>query len=49
MSAWCAGGIARHRDVVVGVKARLSADVAGPNDIEGCAAPRRPRPPSACR
>ena len=29
------GAIARHRDVVVGVKARLSADVAGPNDIEG--------------
>jgi dihydroorotase len=29
------GAIARHRDVVVGVKARLSVDVAGPNDIEG--------------
>jgi dihydroorotase len=28
------GAIARHRDVVVGVKARLSADVAGDNDLE---------------
>ena len=28
------GAIARHRDVVVGVKARLSANVAGPNDLE---------------
>jgi dihydroorotase len=28
------GAIARHRDVVVGVKARLSADVAGTNDLE---------------
>src|SRR4051812_22802256 len=28
------GGIARNRDVVIGVKARLSANVAGPNDIE---------------
>ena len=28
------GAIARHRDVVVGVKARLSADVAGANDLE---------------
>jgi dihydroorotase len=26
--------IARHRDFVVGVKARLSRDVAGPNDLE---------------
>jgi len=29
------GAIARNRDVVVGVKARLSADVAGTNDLEG--------------
>ncbi|MGH9219965.1 MAG: amidohydrolase family protein [Vicinamibacterales bacterium] len=28
------GAIARHRDVIVGVKARLSANVAGPNDLE---------------
>jgi len=28
------GAIARHRDVVVGVKARLSNEVAGPNDLE---------------
>ena len=28
------GAIARHRDVVVGVKARLSNNVAGPNDLE---------------
>jgi hypothetical protein len=28
------GAIARHRDVVVGVKARLSAKVAGTNDLE---------------
>jgi dihydroorotase len=28
------GAIARHRDVVVGVKARLSANVAGTNDLE---------------
>ena len=28
------GAIARNRDMVVGVKARLSANVAGPNDIE---------------
>ena len=28
------GAIARHRDVVVGVKARLSADVVGTNDLE---------------
>ena len=28
------GAIARHRDVVVGVKARLSANVAGANDLE---------------
>lgn len=28
------GAIARHRDVVVGVKARLSNDVAGANDLE---------------
>jgi len=27
------GAIARHRDVVVGVKARLSNNVAGPNDL----------------
>jgi dihydroorotase len=29
------GAIARNRDVVVGVKARLSHDVAGTNDLEG--------------
>jgi dihydroorotase len=29
------GAIARNRDVVVGVKARLSEDVAGTNDLEG--------------
>jgi dihydroorotase len=29
------GAIARNRDVVVGVKARLSEDVAGANDLEG--------------
>jgi dihydroorotase len=29
------GAIARHRDVAVGVKARLSRDVAGINDLEG--------------
>jgi len=29
------GAIARNRDVVVGVKARLSHDVAGANDLEG--------------
>jgi dihydroorotase len=28
------GAIARHRDVVVGVKARLSSNVAGSNDLE---------------
>jgi len=28
------GAIMRHRDIVVGVKARLSEDVAGPNDLE---------------
>jgi dihydroorotase len=28
------GAIARHRDIVVGVKARLSNNVAGPNDLE---------------
>ena len=28
------GAIARHRDIVVGVKARLSANVAGANDLE---------------
>jgi dihydroorotase len=26
--------IARHRDIIVGVKARLSANVTGPNDVE---------------
>src|SRR5438128_2071935 len=26
--------IAKHRDIIVGVKARLSANVTGPNDIE---------------
>ncbi len=29
------GAIARNRDVVIGVKARLSQDVAGVNDLEG--------------
>jgi dihydroorotase len=29
------GAIARHRDVVIGVKARLSLPIAGPNDLEG--------------
>jgi dihydroorotase len=29
------GAIARNRDIVVGVKARLSQDVAGANDLEG--------------
>jgi dihydroorotase len=29
------GAIARHRDVVIGVKARLSFPIAGPNDLEG--------------
>lgn len=29
------GAIARHRDIVIGVKARLSRDVAGTNDLEG--------------
>jgi len=29
------GAIARNRDVVIGVKARLSQDVAGTNDLEG--------------
>jgi dihydroorotase len=29
------GAIARNRDIVVGVKARLSRDVAGANDLEG--------------
>jgi dihydroorotase len=28
------GAIARHRDIVVGVKARLSENVAGANDLE---------------
>jgi len=28
------GAIARHRDIVVGIKARLSADVVGENDLE---------------
>jgi dihydroorotase len=28
------GAIARHRDIVIGVKARLSNNVAGPNDLE---------------
>src|SRR5438034_6685540 len=28
------GSIARHRDVVIGVKARMSANVTGPNDLE---------------
>ena len=30
----CQGAIARHRDVVVGVKARLSTYIAGENDLE---------------
>ncbi len=29
------GAIARHRDVVIGVKARLSNNIAGTNDLEG--------------
>ena len=29
------GAIARHRDVVIGVKARLSNNIAGANDLEG--------------
>jgi dihydroorotase len=29
------GAVARNRDVVVGIKARLSNNVAGPNDLEG--------------
>jgi dihydroorotase len=29
------GAIARHRDVVIGVKARLSLPIAGTNDLEG--------------
>ncbi len=29
------GAIARHRDIIIGVKARLSRDVAGINDLEG--------------
>jgi predicted amidohydrolase len=29
------GAIARHRDIVIGAKARLSQDVAGTNDLEG--------------
>jgi dihydroorotase len=29
------GAIARHRDVVIGVKARLSRPIAGTNDLEG--------------
>jgi predicted amidohydrolase len=29
------GAIARHRDVVIGVKARLSNSIAGTNDLEG--------------
>jgi len=43
------GAIARNRDIVVGVKARLSANVAGTNDLEALrrAQPRRLR--SNCR
>jgi len=29
------GAIARHRDVVIGLKARLTRDIAGANDLEG--------------
>src|SRR6516165_3310971 len=29
------GAIARHRDVVIGLKARLTRDIAGSNDLEG--------------
>jgi len=29
------GAIARHRDVVIGLKARLTHDIAGTNDLEG--------------
>jgi dihydroorotase len=29
------GAIARHRDVVIGVKARLSNSIADTNDLEG--------------
>jgi len=29
------GAIARHRDVVIGLKARLTRDIAGTNDLEG--------------
>ena len=29
------GAIARHRDVVIGLKARLTHDIAGSNDLEG--------------
>ena len=34
MSSLARGAIARHRDVIVGVKARLSNNVAGTNDLE---------------
>ena len=43
------GAIARHRDVVVGVKARLSANVAGANDLEALRRARRRLRPSICR
>ena len=40
--------IAKHRDVIVGIKARLSRDVAGATTTRCCGAPRRRPPRSIC-
>jgi len=41
--------IARNREYIAGVKARLSRDVAGPNDSKCSGARRKWPPPSTCR
>jgi dihydroorotase len=43
------GAIARHRDIVIGVKARLSQDVAGTNDLEGLRRAQKAATRSICR
>ena len=42
------GAIARNRDVVVGVKARLSSNVAGANDLEALRRAQEAAAPSTC-
>jgi len=41
--------IARNREYIAGVKARLSRDVAGPNDSEVLRRTQKWPPPSTCR